>query len=124
MLYRTLFSDSQLSERRWAMAPILISLPTLAILEALIILQGAIAYRDGFLWPSQMLERTSKGLPIAMHAGMWSCLCILSPLLASIVAYHEGEWSRFDIMITVALGLTASLMMHDQYTGIPCAEAH
>ncbi|TSC70697.1 MAG: hypothetical protein G01um101449_304 [Parcubacteria group bacterium Gr01-1014_49] len=106
------------------MEPILVSWRTLSILEALVIIQAMVAYRDGFFWPSQMLERTSKGLPFAMHAGMWGDVFILSPLLAVIVAYRIEEWSWTHIMIAGVLGLAASLGMHEQYKGIPWQEAH
>lgn len=106
------------------MEPILISWRTLGVLQALVVIQALVSYRDGFFWPHQMLERTSKGLPFAMHAGMWGDVFILSPLLAVIVAYRIEEWSWANIAIAGFLGFVASSGMHEQYKGIPWPEAH
>ncbi|MDE1919210.1 MAG: hypothetical protein KGH56_00770 [Patescibacteria group bacterium] len=106
------------------MTPILISWPTLVVLEAMVVLQGLLAYRDGFFFPSQMLERTKAGLSFIEHAGMWADLIVLSPLLAIIVAYRGEEWSLADIMIAGVFGLAVSVGMHEQYKQIPWPEAH
>ena len=106
------------------MAPVLISWPTLIALEAMVILQGILAYRDGFFFPSQMLLRTKVGLSFIEHLGMWADLVALSPLLAIIVAYRGEQWSLVDITIASVFGLAVSVGMHEQYKQIWWPEAH
>ncbi|MHB1770019.1 MAG: hypothetical protein ACYCPH_02990 [Minisyncoccota bacterium] len=98
----------------------------LIIAEAMILLQALFAHRDGFLTPRQMVlvAGVDEGLPFSAHGAMWGDAFLISPLVAAIVARWSAEWSEQAILMSVTIGIIASLVMHDGYKKSPFPEAH
>src|SRR6266853_1355972 len=69
-------------------ASLLIGLVVLGLLECLVLLQGLLAYRAGFLTVSQMQSvGIQHGLPFLWHFAMWGDLLLMSPLCAYLVGH-------------------------------------
>jgi hypothetical protein len=97
----------------------------LALLEALVVLQAWLAYRNHFLSVSQMQEGgVNFGLPFVWHFGMWSDVFIVSPLAAYVMGRFSSSWRVRWILLSLALGIVGSIVMSWSYTLSDLQEAH
>jgi hypothetical protein len=80
--------------------------------EALIFLEGVLAYRAGRFSVSQI---EGKGIPFLMHGGMWSDVFIISPLCATFVASYSNLWSAPAVLFALIAGIAGSIAMHILY---------
>lgn len=97
----------------------------LTIFEAVVLLQGWLAWCDDFLTPKQMRRGGIRsGLPFLAHGGMWGDLIFVSPLLAFIITTYGSEWSWIQIAAAVLFSLVVSFAMHETYKKGRFPEAH
>ena len=102
-----------------------VSLATFALLEALVMLQAWLAYKDHFLTLAQMQGRGVRlGLPFAWHFGMWGDVFIVSPLAAYVTGRFVSRWRFRQILASFSAGLAAAVVMHYSYTFSDIQDAH
>lgn len=96
--------------------------------SALLVLgQVRLASQDRFFTVAQMRSRgEAQGLPLLYHGGvMWSDPLPFGLLLAYMVGSYWGQWSLLQGVVTTAIGLALSALMHFLvYASLPYAEAH
>lgn len=94
-------------------------------LEALVVLQVALAQRDGLLTHDQMVRRGFEhGLPLIWHFGVWSDAVMLSGLIAWIVYASIHRWKPLAIVIVSTGALAVTIAMTWSYTKSSLPEAH
>jgi hypothetical protein len=100
-------------------------LVTFAVLECLVLAQLVLAYEDQFFTVAQMRQRGfDQGLPFAWHFAMWGDLFVISPLAAYLVDRFHDQWSRPRMLLSLAIGLISSAVLHWTYTFGVFPEAH
>lgn len=70
-----------------------------------------LAYQDGMLFPSQMMERYPVGFPFIANGGMWGDLLFVTPALY-FIGKHANEWDSEEVWLALLAGLATSLAMH------------
>ncbi len=81
----------------------------------LVVWQGLLSYRRGFLTRAQVEARGSwPALPFFWHGGMWGDLLLVGPAVA-IIATYAAQWSWPWILGAALFGLTASITRHREY---------
>ena len=94
-------------------------------LECLVALQAWLAYRDQFLTVAQMQGKgIHLGLPFAWHFGMWGDLFIVSPLAAYVVGCYSSTWRLRWVLLSLAFGVAAAIILGWSYTLPDIQEAH
>lgn len=101
------------------------ALTTFFLFEFLVTIQTWLAYRDGFLTPSQMQESgINAGLPFIWHFGMWGDLLIISPLAAYIVGRFFRSWRVSRVVVSLIVAFALSGLMSWSYLSSNVPEAH
>lgn len=85
----------------------------MALLSVCLVLVAAfLAYLDGMLLPSHMMERRryTLGFPFVANGAVWGNLILLSPALYIIGKYESG-WSDGAMSLAFSVGMGASWAM-------------
>jgi hypothetical protein len=64
------------------------------------------------------------GLPFAWHFGMWGDLFIVSPLAAYVVGCYSSTWRLRWVLLSLAFGVAAAIILGWSYTLPDIQEAH
>lgn len=105
---------------------------------SLVLIQGYLAYHDGFLTENQMLRRhrIKNGYSFMQHGGMWADMFVISPLVAYIVSKYDLAYSPNVqgnilwlpalslLLVSIGVCLTAGVMFARSGKVIPEAHAH
>ena len=95
------------------------------ILQSLVILQAALAYRQQFFTVSQIRAvHISQGLPFVWHFGMWSDFFIISPLAAYLIGCYFDQWRVRRALLSLLIGLICAALLGWLYAMSPMPEAH
>jgi hypothetical protein len=98
---------------------------TLLVLEALVAVQGVLAYRAHFFLPSQMQAAGyPQGLPFLWHFGMWGDVLIISPLIAYLVGQHAHAFRLRRAVLSLGIGIAAAGVLGWLFTRSSTPEAH
>lgn len=91
-----------------------------------VLLQGYIAWSDGFLTPAQMQAHgIEHGLPFVAHGAMWSDATLFAGTMATVMTNYARQWKAWHWVVALALGLLASAGMHwGVYVNGVLPEAH
>jgi hypothetical protein len=86
-------------------------------LQALVLLQVALAWSDGFLTVSDMQRHGYPvGLPLIWHFGVWGDLLLISPLAAFLIGRYSSLWRAPQICVVVSLAVATTLALGWFYT--------
>jgi len=97
-----------------------------AVFTLPVLLQGYIAWSDGFLTPAQMQAHgVAQGLPFVAHGAMWSDATLFAGTMATVMTNYARQWKARHWAISLAVGLVASAGMHwGVYVSGGLPEAH
>ena len=109
------------------------NLMVLIVGELLVLLQGILAYKDGYLTRKEMREYhdiayTLKGFSFMQHGGMWADVLLVSPLMAYLVHVHAfayDSWAGLAVLAGSALVIRVLGRMYAAVSlKVPEAHAH
>lgn len=95
----------------------------------LVVVQGILAWRDGYLTQAQMHSHgVMNGYSFMEHGGMWSDVFIVSPLVAYLLAHYRFPfrewWSWLIFAIAVAVAYAANAAYNDIGLRYPVPHNH
>lgn len=98
-----------------------------AIYQVLMIIQGYLAYQQGYFWgPTSMVTVHGKVMTYwAKRHAVWSDIILLSPLAAYLIAVHGHEWNLVVLvplmkvvgLVCLAFNLMWALYAYDRVNG-------
>jgi hypothetical protein len=78
-----------------------------------VLLQGYVAWFDGFLTPAQMQAHgVAQGLPFVAHGAMWSDATLFAGTMATVMTNYAKQWKVRHWAIALTVGVLASAGMH------------
>ncbi|MDO8562145.1 MAG: hypothetical protein Q7S05_05000 [bacterium] len=100
--------------------------PTLGLLEALVVLGGIIAWKEGWLFAQQLGfpgVRPSKYLTYIGHAAIVALFVLTCPLQAWIIAEYGGQWDAVTLIEVLLVAVMAAALMQQGWIDDPVPSA-
>jgi len=93
--------------------------------ELLVLLQGWLSWKMGYLTATQLRKKGIVGRAFIRHGGMWADFFLMSPLVAYIVSRYDIGWCALSFGLLVA-SMTICMLLGGLFAGqsVKMPEAH